>query len=246
MPFSLEDSYLNRQQSLVAKFREASSLQHGTTVGDATEAGWRSVLKDFLPKKYGVSSGFIIDSFGGQSDQIDIIIHDQQYSPLFLRTPPDNLVIPAESVYAVFEVKQSLNKDHVRYASDKINSVRSLQRTSAPIKHAGGVYAARDPESLRILGGILTTRLDWVDISGAAAKQALLNHDDNRRVDIGCALESKSFDISASGDIEFSPSNMQLIFFVMRLYKKLQALGSNLSPNLDRYEALALRALISH
>lgn len=243
MPFSLETAYLHRQQSLASRFKESSSLQHGTTIGDASEAGWRSVLKEFLPNKYGVSSGFVIDSFGGQSDQIDIIIHDQQYSPLFLKTPTGNLVVPAESVYAIFEVKQSLNKAHVSYASDKIDSVRNLRRTSAPIKHAGGIYAAREPDSLRILGGILATRLDWSDIEGAAAKRSLLAHTGDKRVDIGCALEGRSFDISESGDVEFSPANMQLIFFVMRLYRKLQALGSNLSPDLDRYESLALMTL---
>lgn len=90
-------------------------------------------------KRYKVDKGIVIDSTGKQSEQIDLIIYDAQYSYLVFRQN-DTLLIPAESVYAVFEVKQNLNKERIEYAGAKAKSVRELLRTSAPIKHAGGEY----------------------------------------------------------------------------------------------------------
>jgi hypothetical protein len=67
--------------------------------------------------------------------------------------------VPAESVYAVFEAKQSINLNEVRYAQSKVASVRRLYRTSLPIPYAGGTYAPKAPSE--ILGGILTFESDW-------------------------------------------------------------------------------------
>ena len=42
-------------------------------------------------------------------------------------------IIPAESVYAVFEAKQTADASMVAYAQKKVESVRRLRRTSLPI-----------------------------------------------------------------------------------------------------------------
>ena len=52
-------------------------------------------------------------------------------------------IIPAESVYAVFEAKQAANAGLVAYAQEKVASVRRLHRTSLPIPYAKGVYPAK-------------------------------------------------------------------------------------------------------
>ena len=72
----------------------------------------------------------MIDCKGNISDEIDMVIYDQQYSP-FLFNRDTSLFIPAESVYAVLEIKQDLNKKHIEYAGRKASSVRLLHRTSA-------------------------------------------------------------------------------------------------------------------
>lgn len=46
-------------------------------------------------------------------------------------------IIPAESVYAVFEAKQAANADNLRQAHEKAASVRRLLRLSAPIISGG-------------------------------------------------------------------------------------------------------------
>ena len=97
-------------------------------------------------------------SEGHQSEQIDVVIHDQHFSPLLFEVGNARF-IPAESVYAAFEVKQHLDKGNVDYAADKIATVRALHRTTAPVPHAGGMYDPITPR--RIIGGVLTRRSDW-------------------------------------------------------------------------------------
>jgi hypothetical protein len=67
-------------------------------------------------------------------------------------------IIPAESVYGVFEAKQTLNAELVRYAREKCASVRKLHRTSLPIP-PGGTYDAKPLTP--ILGGVLSFESDW-------------------------------------------------------------------------------------
>lgn len=67
--------------------------------------------------------------------------------------------VPAESVYAVLEVRQEFNGANVAYAAEKAASVRKLRRTSAPIPHAGGKFDPIVPPP--ILAGILTLDSEW-------------------------------------------------------------------------------------
>ena len=96
------------------------------------------MLAQYLPKRYRVASAHVVDSIGNFSDQIDAVVFDRQYSP-FIFTYANQLIVPTESVYAVFEAKQTADANLVKYAQDKVASVRSLHRTSLPIPHAGGV-----------------------------------------------------------------------------------------------------------
>ncbi|MNN24385.1 hypothetical protein D3C81_1378170 [compost metagenome] len=113
-------------------------LTHPTTKGDSFEINWIKWLKVYLPNRYQVDKAFLIDSQNNISDQIDFVIYDQQYTP-FVFNQDGAVYIPAESVYAIFEVKPELNKNYIEYAGQKTKSVRQLIRTSAPIHHAGGV-----------------------------------------------------------------------------------------------------------
>ena len=82
---------------------------------------------------------------------------------------PDH--IPAESVYAVFEAKQTADAALVAYAQQKVASVRRLHRTSLPIPHAGGMYPAKP--LIPILGGLLTFESEWIPRSARPSPRAL-------------------------------------------------------------------------
>jgi hypothetical protein len=115
------------------------SFGHPGTKGDASEKVWLELLETYLPKRYQAATAHVVDSKGVFSDQIDAVVFDRQYSP-FIFHYQGQTIIPAESVYAVFEAKQAINAAQVEYAQKKAASVRRLHRTSLPIPHAGGTY----------------------------------------------------------------------------------------------------------
>ena len=121
--------------------------------GSHCESSWIELLRGFLPNRYGITKGFVFDSHGNISEQIDIIIYDTTYSPLIYTTKSGEKYVTAESVYAIFECKPKINKASLKYAEDKISSVTNLYRTSRQIYIAGRITNPRTPP--RIIGGLL-------------------------------------------------------------------------------------------
>jgi uncharacterized protein DUF6602 len=192
---------------------------HPVAKGDASEGVWLELLQNYLPKRYQAQKAFIVDSQGQFSEQIDVVIFDRQYSP-FIFTFQEQIVIPAESVYAVFEAKQSINAEQVGYAQKKIASVRRLHRTSLPIPHAGGVY---QPKPLpHIIGGLLTLESEWNPALGEALKRAFAcNLED--RIDIGCVAAHGTFGCDANGTYSITEKGKPATAFLLELIARLQA-----------------------
>ena len=107
----LGDVFLGLQREMVAALRGARrNVQHPTAKGNISENSWRNLLKTYLPERYRVAEAFVVDSKGNISDQLDLVIFDRQYSP-FLFYVEGACYIPAESVYAVFEIKQTAKQE---------------------------------------------------------------------------------------------------------------------------------------
>ncbi len=94
------------------------TLAHPVGKGDASEAVWLQLLQRYLPKRYQAAKAHVVDSAGVFSEQIDIVVFDRQYSP-FIFEFEDQTVIPAESVYAAFEAKQTVTADLIVYAKER-------------------------------------------------------------------------------------------------------------------------------
>ena len=97
-------------------------------------------------------------------------------------------------MYAVFEVKQELNKQHIAYAGKKAKSVRSLKRTTTDIPHAGGIYLPKHPPD--ILAGILTLDSAWNPPLGERFDKCVPDTGEQEKLDMGCVLQHGSFVIS--------------------------------------------------
>src|SRR5712691_1172214 len=95
------------------------SFGHPGTKGDASEAVWLELLQTYLPHRYQAATAHVVDSNGTFSEQIDVVVFDRQYSP-FIFHYQGQIISPAESVYAVFEAKQAINRDQVSYAKKKV------------------------------------------------------------------------------------------------------------------------------
>ncbi len=198
------------------------SLNHPGTKGDASEGIWLELLNKYLPERYRAEKAHVVDSKGQFSDQIDVVIFDRQYSP-FIFNFQGQYIIPAESVYAVFEAKQSINAGNVKYAQDKIETVRNLYRTSLPIPHAGGKYDPKPP--INIIGGILTFESDWTPGIGDALKSSL--DIASGVIDLGCvAAHGHFFYKSNKTEYEFISGGKPATAFLFKLISMLQFSGT--------------------
>lgn len=216
----------------------AETITHDGERGRSTENDWITILRNYLPRRYAVDGGIAVDSEGHTSDQIDVIIFDQQYTPALLETATIRL-IPAEAIYAVFDAKPTIDAGTLRYAGAKAASVRRLRRTSAPIYHAAGVHP---PKPLfPIIGGILAERVDWADgFEGAfLSNMTTLALDPLTAIDCGCGLSHGAFDtFDSGGEMSFGRQDAGLVFFLFRLLNKLQTLGTVPAIDWNAYAAL--------
>ena len=195
------------------------AFAHPGTKGDASEHVWLKLLQTYLPQRYQAATAHVVDSNGAFSEQIDVVVFDRQYSPFIFQYEGQN-IIPAESIYAAFEAKQTINADLVRYAQKKIASVRRLHRTSLPIPHAGGTYP---PKLLpHIFGGILTFESDWTPALDQPLLDALGGEPEGR-LDIGCVAAHGMFGCADSECHVISPLAKPATAFLFELIALLQS-----------------------
>ncbi len=193
-------------------------------MGDASENVWLGILNTYLPKRYKAAKAFVVDSRGAFSDQIDVVVYDAQYSPpIFLSE--GQTIIPAESVYAIFESKQTINTEYVEYACQKVASVRRLHRTSLPIPHAGGTYPEKQP--VPICGGLLTLDSDWHPALGEPLLTRLGNGGDCDRLDLGCVVAHGYFKFDEKRrEYKMYEGGKPATAFLLTLISQLQSSGT--------------------
>ena len=200
------------------------SFAHPGTKGDGSENVWLELFNTYLPKRYQAATAHIVDSKGVFSEQIDVVIFDRQYSP-FVFHYEDQMIIPAESVYAVFEAKQSMNLSMIEYAQKKIKSVRRLHQTSLPIPFANGTYPAKD--LINIIGGILTLESDWTPALGEPLIKQLGTNVDDGLLNIGCSTSHGYFFFDKKDKQFHSYSEKKAAtVFLFKLISELQCSGT--------------------
>lgn len=225
------------QEGVLARELQASKLAgHAGVHGDGNEHLWIELLKQRLPNRYTVSKAIVVDSAGGRSHQIDAVVHDRQYSPQVWERG-EHRYVPAESVYAAFEVKPEINRDYVIYASKKVASVRRLSRTSSSFAWASGMHKGR--EDFVPLGGLLAGSCGWATGLAESFEDALSDTVEGGRLDLGCVLGQGAFEIPDREQPRFvttSAPELALVSFLLTLLRRLQGLGT--APAID-YEAYA-------
>ena len=166
-----------------------------------------------------------------------IFIYDNFYSPVIFQVEGVKY-FPIESVYAVFEVKPHLNSANFKYALNKINSVKKLERTSNPINTISGKQKfITDNKS--IISGILTTTSSWSIDSKKAELNIIQNLESLGKLDIVCAINDFVYaaDYDDNGkcrlltDYDVAP----ILFFYFKLLKLLQTFGNPLPIDFTKY-----------
>lgn len=233
-------------------------ISHPSSKGDATEHRWIDFLRTYLPDRYKVDKAIVIDSEGNLSQQIDVVIYDGFYTP-FIFNQDGQLYIPAEGVYAVFEVKPDI-KGNMGYAARKVESVRQLKRTSIDMVASGRLQKAR--LLTKIVGGILTTTNSYKQPE--TIKSQLEELKGYQTLDLGCCCDSGSFYVDYnefkpdrlefSNDIEgnracikkiyesrdvnkvyFSDKNVSLFTFFLQLVSYLKSIGTVPAIDINAY-----------
>lgn len=209
------------------------TIVHPGAKGDGSEQTWIELFNNYLPARYQAAKAHVVDSKGQFSQEIDVLIFDRQYSP-FIFDYKGQKIVPAESVYAVFESKQGANAKYVDYAQKKVASVRKLHRTSLPIPHAGGTFPAKP--LIPIYGGLLSLESDWNPPMGDPFINALHQDQDDGRLEFACIAahgyahyneEEKEYDIRQGA----KPATA----FVLKLISQLQFSGTVPMIDVDAY-----------
>src|SRR5438552_3642510 len=112
----LGEMFRRAQQEMEAQLFAVRLIEHAPTAGAASEHQWRQLFERYLPQRYRAAPAFVIDSLGRRSRQIDLVVFDSFYTPALFPNKL-GLHVPAESVYAVFEIKTTLSRASIREAT---------------------------------------------------------------------------------------------------------------------------------
>ncbi len=208
----LKDLFSGLQKQIEARFStNRKFIKHPGSKGDSLENVWIEWLREYLPNRYCVDKAFVIDSKGQLSHQLDLVIYDQHFTPFVFKQDGISY-IPAEGVYAVFEVKPDLKGSvkvknesisYIEYAGRKIASVRNLRRTSTGIIDRGYKYPPRP--LTKIIGGLLAVESN---ISQKTIEKQLKSLKPLETFDMGCAVAGGSFYVDYEGKEEPLPNDL--------------------------------------
>ena len=227
-------------EEMKSKFNSTkANIIHSGTKGGTNEDVWISWLKNYLPKRYEINRGVVINSKGYQGLQQDIVIFDRQYSPLIYKQE-ETLFIPVECVYAVIEVKTQLTKEEIKDAGEKIASIRRLYRLpSQKIRHIGGVH--RPIKRGRIYGYIVSSSAGWTENSVWTKISQYLPISKEEFIDGGCVVNRGAFSAQREKNkflFRHTLSKEQTLFgFLGLLFEDIKSLATVPPWDLGRYSS---------
>jgi hypothetical protein len=186
--------------------------------GKIAEAAFRDWLTQFLPRKFAVTSGYIISqgiNTGNKLLHYDVIIYDAINSPiLWVENNADNSeqgkvrAIPAEHVNCVIEVKPTFNLDSCKKAKLKLWELAPLlENTDAPDE----IYKMYLPLNFSI--GIIFFEIlesERFDLRALSKLMPLKTTSDLRGYFGGIILQAENRDRNITGKISFGVSDNKI------------------------------------
>jgi len=135
VPHALKQFVQQSGEQMAAEYRRivAEARADPGTAGDEGEGNWASLLEEWLPKGYHVTTkGRILSESGYRSPQVDVVVLSPAYPPA-LRTKKTYL---AAGVVAAFECKLTLRPAHIKAAVKTAAEIRQnlLVRGGTPYR----------------------------------------------------------------------------------------------------------------
>jgi len=121
---------------VVASANASRSIIHSGLTGRLREIIVGDLLKPWLNPHLKTATGVIIDHYGNQSKQIDVIVYDERITPPILLNNQEGFV-PCHAVVATIEVKSTLSSGTVKDAIENARSVKLLKYDYDKIPVAG-------------------------------------------------------------------------------------------------------------
>jgi len=115
------------QKTSTGSFYDTSGkLIHPGEFGAYREVICKDFLRNFIPGRLEIGSGFIVSSSGKISTQCDIIIYDDKNTPL-IESENRQRFFPVETVCSIGEIKSDLDKAGFKDAINKLAGNKSLR-----------------------------------------------------------------------------------------------------------------------
>lgn len=191
----IKNNYIQLERSIVDQLYLTNRL-HGPTTGSYREDIWLQLFETILPQKFVIEhSVFIIDSGEGISNEVDLAILDEMYTPYIFRKGRLKF-IPIEAVAAVVECKSSkIDEDKIKDWYESIVSLKTAGESIARLAIMIATQAVPTQKSTRPLR-ILCALKESVTVEIAEKFDFVL-----------CAVESESvkdshIEITANSNFE--------------------------------------------
>jgi hypothetical protein len=140
------DNYNQNEKALVNQLY--FKARHGATIGGFREDIWREMFEQIIPKKFVIEqSVFILDSKGRVSNEVDLAIFDETYTPYIFRYGRLKF-LPIEAVAVVIECKSSsLEQEKLKNWAESIAALMT-SRVSYARMYSNIVVGTKNPDPI--------------------------------------------------------------------------------------------------
>lgn len=178
---SRKELFKRAAATLRSELESSKQIPHSGEKGLEAEVIFRNFLSKHLPKRFDVSAGFVLDDSDNVSPQTDVIIYDAYNCPV-LEAYDRNLIIPADNVPFVVEVKSHLTKKEIFDAAEKISEIKKLKKTLLP---------SMGPQGLGTFGAVFAFE-SKITLSKAHEhyRETILKHGLENHIDYICILDT--------------------------------------------------------
>lgn len=188
---NIKDNYRQVEKFIVEQLYMKNDL-HGTTIGTEREDIWEQLFEMVLPKKFVIEhSVFIIDSNGNVSNEVDLAIMDETYTPYIFRYGRLKF-IPIEAVAAVVECKsKSVEEEQIKTWQKRIEELRTEGKSIARMANQivdSTVATQKSTKPIRILCVLGNVKDDIKDLFDFVliAKRGNEDKKEKARIEIIC------------------------------------------------------------
>lgn len=177
---------------MLADFEATRGISHNLSKGLSREYSvMEEFLQPYLPSRYSIGSGIIIDAENKESRQQDLVIFDHFNSPLLLNMESVKIFF-SESVFAVIEVKSSLDKAEIKDIVQKSASVWNLSKAViAPIVLSANTIIPNIISQTLCVGICFESSLPVENIPGVIREERA-NCENGHALSLLCVLKDKN------------------------------------------------------